>query len=77
MINNFISAYFGCSTNWRLNSGKCFRIFDQGADWVTARSKCQSTPGADLAVIRSQTEFNFVNRKYSVHRRTLHKFDCQ
>ena len=63
LLLSFFLVHYGCPTNWRQLSGMCYRIFDQANDWVTARSKCQQTPGADLAAIRSKAALDFVNRK--------------
>ena len=59
------TAHYGCPTNWKQYGGQCYRIFDQGVDWLTARTNCQQTSGADLATIRSQGTQNFINREYS------------
>ncbi|XP_071966136.1 uncharacterized protein [Antedon mediterranea] len=55
-----IISYRACPPDWTAYNGSCYRYFsDDNANWQTARSACQNV-GADLVVISSQAENDFV-----------------
>ncbi|KAL4229236.1 hypothetical protein ACF0H5_012275 [Mactra antiquata] len=52
---------YGCPSGWRLNSKQCFKVLDQGLDYLHARNSCMKAQGGDLAKITTSGMQGFVN----------------
>ncbi|XP_033127158.1 hyalin-like [Anneissia japonica] len=53
-----------CEVGWDSYQGSCYKYFAVSVSWQTARSSCQDK-GADLAVVTSYAENNFIVKKTS------------
>uniref|UniRef100_A0A8C5FBJ0 C-type lectin domain-containing protein n=1 Tax=Gadus morhua TaxID=8049 RepID=A0A8C5FBJ0_GADMO len=55
-----------CPGGWKKFGCKCYKISDTGLSWNESREFCVSR-GADLVVVDSKEEMDFISRLYNVY----------